>query len=436
MQPSQIKYQSFLSIYSKPEGSPDDSPANVTLDKEKNVVTLDNNKKLFKAKFSNIGENWKGEDYYNQIQSTVKNSFTSGQNLAVLGQGWALKAQSILIGNYSKPKGGVVHHFIEELPHLLQEGDKVSLQYLYLSQGSLYDYFKKSTKEGKDHEDIKFGLINNKRTFQEMTEVLFENPSQFLQKLNSVSAIPGTSTTMTAYPSFCIPIHRFVVTRGNKKFSIEFYELPNTQRIARSGSVSTKQLKKMTFQNNCVSAYSTVLRAIVQKNKMVPYKNSFLTKLLKPFFSKNGGNIISLAQIMNSTSFIASNTEVLALNKLLRRCNKAQGLPTFSGESVTEEPALNTTTKAENFFTKHPKFQDMKLQARALLLKAQGINDKIKDLEEGNFEEGGLAFEGLDQPVLNILRNAQSVADVSNEIKNEYFSQLMSKEKEFCESED
>lgn len=78
MQPSQIKYQSFLSIYSKPEGSPDDSPANVTLDKEKNVVTLDNNKKLFKAKFSNIGENWKGEDYYNQIQSTVKNSFTSG----------------------------------------------------------------------------------------------------------------------------------------------------------------------------------------------------------------------------------------------------------------------------------------------------------------------------------------------------------------------
>ena len=71
-----------------------------------------------------------------------------------------------------------------------------------------------------------------------------------------------------------------------------------------------------------------------------------------------------------------------------------------------DQDAQSKQTKAKNFFTEHDRFLELKLHADALLTKAQMIKDRIKDLEEGNFDEGGMAFEGLDAPLANVSGNA------------------------------
>lgn len=50
------------------------------------------------------------------------------------------------------------------------------------------------------------------------------------------------------------------------------------------------------------------------------------------------------------------------------------------------------------------------------------IKDRIKDLEDGNFDEGGMAFEGLDAPLANVAINAQTLSDLASLVKNDYYS--------------
>ena len=137
-----------------------------------------------------------------------------------------------------------------------------------------------------------------------------------------------------------------------------------------------------------------------------------------------------LNHLINDSKYEEIIFECVVLSKLLRSINK------IHGSNEQEIDSQKSVAKAENFFTKHSKFQELKLHAQALLMKATLINDRVKDFEEGNFEEGGMAFEGLDMPILNLLRNAQNLSDISTEIKNEYYQDLVGQQVDFCQSED
>lgn len=437
MQQAQIKYQAYLSLNEHSEDAPHKGESCLTLDSETNVVSLKQTQKVFKTKFEGVGAPYDIEQFYQQVKPSLEHSFANGSNLAVVTKGFHLSGETILFGNYNTPGNGLLDQFVNAIPSLIKEGDSVKFSYINIYLGSAYDYFKDGEKDGDLYSPIKFGLIENERTFKEVTEIDFETPEQTSAKLNEVKPYWSQKATMGGYSRECIPIVRFVITRGETSFSVEFYAIPNSTSIAKT-CPSQQTLKECTFINNCIQSYTNVLRALAQKNKMVPYRDSLLTKMLKPFFAPAGGNIVSLAHLMNDHNYSDLILETLVLNKFLRRINKAQGLPTTTVQTEGQPEAQPSVVedKSENFFTKHPKFQDMKLQAQALLTKAQCINDRINDFETGNFQEGGMAYEGLDMPISNLLRNAQNVADVSTEIKNEYYSELMSQQKEFCESED
>jgi hypothetical protein len=134
---------------------------------------------------------------------------------------------------------------------------------------------------------------------------------------------------MNGYSRNCIPVVRFVITRGESSFSIEFYLLPNTYKISRS-CPNREVLKTMTFVNNSISSFNQVLAALSCKKSLVPFRNSLLTKMLKPFFSKSGGNVAFMATLLNDTNVQEQVLETMLAAKYLRRINKAQGLPTSS----------------------------------------------------------------------------------------------------------
>lgn len=130
----------------------------LSVDIEKDVASLElPNKQSMKAKYDKVFSNPSVEQIYEGIYPSLQSSFHSGENLAVMTQGFSHRGETVTIGNFNTPGTGLVQYFVRDLSKLSQPGDQIKFSYLNVFQEDLFDYLTGS--------EVRFGLIDYKRSF-------------------------------------------------------------------------------------------------------------------------------------------------------------------------------------------------------------------------------------------------------------------------------
>ena len=111
-----------------------------------------------------------------------------------------------MIGDYNQPGEGLVQLFARDLEEFKQAGDQIKFSYLNVCREDLFDYFSQS--------EVRFGLIETKRSFSGQKEHLFSSAEHMSGLVNSVLPFHSDKhQTMGGYSRSCIPVLRFEVAR-------------------------------------------------------------------------------------------------------------------------------------------------------------------------------------------------------------------------------
>ena len=96
----------------------------------------------------------------------------------------------------------------------------------------------------------------------------------------STSRRKTEGTLMNARSSRSHAIFTITIVREGKLGTLNFVDLSGSENVKRSGSSSGARAREASNINQGLLAIGRVMKALVQKHKHVPYRDSVLTRML------------------------------------------------------------------------------------------------------------------------------------------------------------
>ena len=284
------------------------------LDTCKNVLISCNNNEIFINGIKNKGKSYKFEKVFSvhedlsEIFDELKpgiSHFESGGTCCVLCYGQTGSGKTYTMT-------GLMERFLNYLPGTVPKSIKISVHVIEVYNEQFKDLVSDSpwSRQWKNLSTSKKHLSEN--WVNEAKEIL---ASAGLRRCTKSTACNETSSR-----SHCI--YTFITESSSSVGVMQFVDLAGSERIMKSAVVGDT-LKETLHINKSLSALQDVISALESKSNHVPYRNSILTRLLKPSLSGVNSKVTVILNVNPTEDNLNESISTLTLGVRLKSVDLA-----------------------------------------------------------------------------------------------------------------
>ena len=213
---------------------------------------------------------------FNDIRPTLQH-FAAGGSCCILSYGQTGSGKTYTMND-------LIVKSLESMPEMISNDSKVSIHCIEVYNEQVRDLLTEGvlSRNWKDILRISNKSLDGNWIF---------NAKEMILKAGSKRFTKTTDLNDFSSRSHCI--YTIILEKNNSKSILQFVDLAGSERISKSAVIGDT-LKEALHINRSLSALQDVVSAIEHKSLHVPYRNSLLTRLLKPSLSTNSKIVVIL----------------------------------------------------------------------------------------------------------------------------------------------
>jgi kinesin family protein C2/C3 len=274
--------------------------------------------------------------------------------------------------------------FIQFLPGILPKSLKISIHVIEVYNEQVRDLVSDSqwSRNWKN-------IINiSKKT---LTDSWTTEAKEILSSCFSRRCTKSTECNESSSRSHCI--YTFTAESSTSCGIMQFVDLAGSERMSKSGVVGDS-LKETLHINKSLSALQDVISSLESKSSHVPYRNSLLTRLLKPSLSGLTSKVTVILNVSPTEDNLNESLSTLSLGIRLKSVDLAWAIR----KNVKNEEVERTLTLLEkernekNALSRKAEKLERDNSGYAAALKEKEakvvfLNNKLKNIEKVHLEE-------------------------------------------------